>query len=192
MKKYILLVLYVCAVAVLGLTRGEPRVLGRTAVLRNSPDDPPKGAGVYKIKSFADVDSTKEKGACVGFNEGRREGVYLDHCYQGQIVYVTLIPAGRGTYFIRNGDVTGPPSGRCFDSDSSRDNDTLLALACNGTDYQRWILRSRAGTYEIKNVASGQCLDRNSEDPGYNSRVHLVACNESMWQQWWLEYERRN
>lgn len=192
MKKSTLLVLCMCAIAVIGLVGRAPRLHARTNALRLPSEDPPQGPGVYRIKSGANVDDTKEFGACVGYSPDVPNRVLVIACNLGQRALVTFIKHG-GNYLIRNGDVNGPRAGRCLDSDSSRDDDTILAPACNRTEYQQWTLRKfDNGTYEIKNVKSGQCLDRNSYRPGYNSDAHLVNCNGSAWQSWWLEYEREN
>ena len=168
MKKWKLLV-FVFQVFALGVAGLVSRPASETH------DDPPNGPGVYQIVSDA--------GGCLGFSEDSPEKVPAIDCGLGQRTLFTFIKDG-SDYLIRNGDVTGPPSGRCLDSDSSRNDDNILALACNRSSYQKWHLHKwDNGKYQIKNVDSGQCLEKNPS-------VGLMGCNDLG--SWSLEYVRRN
>lgn len=142
--------------------------------------------GVYTIRnSLGD-------NICVGFETDDPSRVKLARCDQNQQRLFTFFPTRDGCYFVRNGDVNGPPSGRCLDSDATRSNDQIFTLACNATKYQRWkLFKLSNGAYNLINKASGQCLDRNSFHPNVGDEAHQNDCNGTEWQGWFLDFVRR-
>jgi hypothetical protein len=128
----------------------------------------------------------------VGYGTNHPAKVILVRCDRSQQSLFTFIKAADGCYYVRNGDVYGPRSGRCLDSDATRDNDQIFTLACNGTKYQRWkLFKLSTGAYNLINKHSGQCLDRNSYLGNVGSEAHQYDCNGTEWQSWFLDYVRR-
>lgn len=146
----------------------------------------PRGPAVYTLKS------SLGDNVCIGYQTDDPSKVRLANCDQNQQRLFTLIKAPDGCYYVRNGEVAGPPSGRCLDSNSMRSNDQIFALACNGTKYQRWkTFKLSNGAYNLINKDSGQCLDRDSNNPRPGDEAHQVDCNGSEWQGWFLTFVRR-
>jgi ricin-type beta-trefoil lectin protein len=148
--------------------------------------------GVYTIKNA----QTAIGGAvCLGFDTGDRSKVKLMACDQTQQRVFTFGRREDGCYFVRNGDTSGPASGRCLDSDShvSRADakGNVNALACNDTKNQRWkLFKLPTGAYNLINKSSGRCVDRDSYHPQAGNDVQEYDCNGSAWQGWVLDFVR--
>jgi Ricin-type beta-trefoil lectin domain-like len=144
--------------------------------------------GVYTLENSGGIHGA----ACLGFETNDASKVMLAGCDTHQQRVFTFGRRQDGCYFVRNGDVHGPRAGRCLDSDATRNNDGILALACNDTEYQRWRLFKLAnGTYNLINKASGQCLDRDSNHPNAGDEAHQYDCNGTDLQGWSLHYVRK-
>jgi hypothetical protein len=144
--------------------------------------------GVYTIKNSSRGD------ICLGFDVAGTSLVKLGTCDGTQNRLFTFGRRGDGCYFVRNGDVTGPPSGRCMDSPSGRDrrsaDSPLNALACNDTKYQRWRLyKLPSGKYNIMNKDSGQCVNiKDGNKIGDNAEQY--DCNGQRSAEWSIDYVR--
>lgn len=70
-------------------------------------------------------------------------------------------------------------TGSCLD-----DSDAfgLRTIPCNGTSFQKWNVHVwNDATRELKNLATGRCLDDNGID------LRTVACNSMTYQSWFVE-----
>lgn len=76
-------------------------------------------------------------------------------------------------------------AGVCLDSNADGD---VYMLACNGGDYQKWIVtRTRNSPprhVEIRNLATGRCLDAKDSPRANYETVYTLGCNGGGYQRW--------
>lgn len=80
-------------------------------------------------------------------------------------------------------------SGKCLDVQQPNLNDgaNVGQWACNGNNWQRWVLTSLSdGYYQIASVNSGKCLDVQQPNLNDGANVDQWTCNGNNWQQWAL------
>jgi hypothetical protein len=138
------------------------------------------------------LQKANDNNACLSFDDrGNPEDVPINNCVVEQKKMFSLLPAGNGCFFIRNGDVRTPPNtGRCLHVENEDAKD-VRARGCDQTDQQHWKLykNPNSGAYNLINQQSGKCLDR---DSGGGSDSQAIDCNASEWQWWKLRFIREN